>query len=329
MDAPCLEGLQGREAGRCVREAGAFVAEDACEGCGDGLGKPCPCLADIGVAGFEERAVEDGQLKALRGLRGSVRGHPWRGREGERLDVAGDPAEGVEGGCERLDADMGREPARGTQAGEAAQGGGDAEGAAGVRAEADVGGAAEDGRGRAAAGASGEAGGVAGEGAVAPPWVLAGEPVGVLVEVGLADDPCAGASPQRDEVGVVGGDGEVLARGAGAGGGGPALSVDEVLDGHGEAREGRGAELGGAPCGLREGLGRVGCPCAGGMEGARGGVDLAQASGMGERGVERHGVRGAWGVPDDCRGSWNAPCLRASAWVHGARGAHRRRTWNA
>ena len=90
----------------------------------------------------------------------------------------------------------------GAVAGEAAESGGDADGAAGVGADGCEGGAFLDAGGGAAGGAAGEEGGVAGLEAVAVVGVFSGDAVGELVEVGFAGEEGSGVEEALGYPGV-------------------------------------------------------------------------------------------------------------------------------
>jgi hypothetical protein len=101
--------------------------------------------------------------------------------------------DGARGGHRRASDLFGEEVVGGAVSGEAAEGGGDADGATGVGADGDEGGAFLDAGGGSGRRAAGEEGGVAGlEAVVAIVGVFAGDAVGELMEVGLAGDDGTG-----------------------------------------------------------------------------------------------------------------------------------------
>lgn len=119
----------------------------------------------------------------------------------------------------------------GLEAGDAAAGGGDADGSAGVGAEGDVGVAGGDGDRRAAGGPAGDEGGIEWADRRPGPGVGAEGQHGQLVQVGLADDAGAGGTGARQAGGVGGRRPGRALDGLRAGGGGHAGDVDDVLDG--------------------------------------------------------------------------------------------------
>ena len=126
----------------------------------------------------------------------------------------------------------------GAVADEAAERGGDADGAAGVSADGCEGGAFLHTGCGAARGAAGEQGCVAGLEAVAVVGVFAGDSVGELVEVGFAGEDGSRVEEALGDPGVFGCGRIVLGVEAGGAGGDGAGDVEAVFDGDGDAVEG-------------------------------------------------------------------------------------------
>ena len=227
----------------------------------------------------EQRAPVGGLEVDGGAVLGVVAGHCLE-QEGGVLDVAAEGAGLVERGGEGDDAEARAAAVGGLDAGDAAEGGGLADGAAGVGAGGGECYAGRHGGSRAAGAAARDQGGVVGglgpgvaDGAVVGGHV--GRAHGELVEIGLAERDGAGG-PE------LGGDGQFVRRleaveDVRAGGGEHALGAEQVLDGDGQAFEEAGLALGQARIG---GLGHrqrlVRCLGDEGVEVARGlhGVEM-------------------------------------------------------
>jgi hypothetical protein len=126
----------------------------------------------------------------------------------------------------------------GLEADAATEGGGLADGPAGVGAEGGVGFAGGDYGGGPSAGAAGDAGEVPRIGGDANAGVFRGGAHGELVHVGAAKGDGASGAKAGDGGGIVGGD--IAVEDFGGAGAGLVLDVEDVLDGDGDAAEGEG-----------------------------------------------------------------------------------------
>lgn len=148
-------------------------------------------------------------------------------------EVAIEPAECVEGGREVVASApyVGRIKGEGGAiAGEAAEGGRDADGASRVGANRGEGGAFLDAGGGTAGGASGEMRWVERLDAVAEVAVLSGDAVGELVEIRFASDDGSGSAKASGDCAVGGGDAVVVAVELGAAGGRETREVEAVFE---------------------------------------------------------------------------------------------------
>jgi len=224
-----------------------------------------------GVTAFAEELLGQADLEAGQGLGGS-RGVQFPGvvlhrafqaggilgveaghgveQEAAILGGAGHGAGLVEGGGEGDHAPAGNHAVGGLQAGEVAQGGGLADGAAGVGAGGGGGQAGRHGGGGTAGGAAGNAALVPGVLHRAEEGGFVGGAHGELVHIGLAQVHGAGGVEFLDHRGVVGAD--EVGQHLGATGGEPALSAEDVLLGQGDAGQGAGVASG------KAGVGRLG-----------------------------------------------------------------------
>ena len=238
-----------------------MLARDANAEAGDVAGKRCGVVGDgdasrcnvAGVVAGDDVHGDSGVFNGAHHGSGVVHG-PGEGSQA----VAADPSVG------------------GLESDYAAEGGGDADGSAGVAASGD--GALAGGRRRAgtAAGTAADQVGVPGVVHVAVVGVLAGGAVGELVHVQLAQKNCA-RLPEPSGDGAVFGGHEVVVD-AGAGGGADSAGVEQVFESHGNAVEGAAVAPGAdVPLGLpRLGQRLVGQQGDEGVEHGLGGADAGE-----------------------------------------------------
>lgn len=217
-------------------------------------------LDDFGVVGcVAEEGFENPDLCALQSARlegggevelggvaggGIVRVFAGGGVEngGEVGHRAGERAAGILRDGEGDDATDAGEALGGAEAGEVIDGGGDADGATGVRAHAGGGETGGDGGPGTAAGAAGVARGVVGVAGLAEGGTDGGDAGGEFVEVGLGDEDGTGVAEFLHLEGVgIGGEPE---EGERAGGSGHVAGGVVVLDDDGDAVEGAAGTAG-------------------------------------------------------------------------------------
>ena len=272
-------------------DGGAEAAQHVDSGLTGGL--------DLGVAAGPEEVAGEADAQAVdaaaelagevfeglvggSGVAGVVAGDGVE-HEGGVLDGAGERADVVERPGKRdhaaaPDAAVGR-----LEADDAAEGGGEADRATGVAAERAEGGAGRDRGGAAAGAATGHAGRVPGVGDRAVVRVDAGGAHGELVQVELAHEHGAGVVELAGHEGVFLWD--TVAEEVGAGGGGDARRIDDVLECDGDAVEGSAVAAGAK---LVVGLGglparQVGGPSDEGVDGGLGRLGASE-DGIGESG---------------------------------------------
>ena len=266
-------GDVGEGGGRADVEAGgAELIGGAFEGALGGFGG----LVEVGADGDADAGCGGFGIFAF-----APAGEEGFGGEDGVVDGADEEADVVDGGGVEEHALGGDAVEGGFDADDAAEGGGADDGADGLGAEREGGDAGGDGGGGAAGGAAGGAGGIVGVGG------CAGGEVGEFGGDGLADDQCAGATEAADDFGF--GATEGFGRDGGAGAGGHAVDVEDVLDEDGCAEEGRAAGRVGVGAGEGVGFGGEAFATARvGEDGADGGVDFVQAGeGFGDGVVER------------------------------------------
>ena len=176
---------------------------------------------------------------------------------GAAIDGACDGTDGIEAEREGKRSRHGNAPGGWLEAGETAEGGGDSDRAAGVRSDAYGGHSIGDRDGGSGGGASRNEGGGAVVGVLrsSEVWIETDPGVGELGHVGSTEDDGAGRFQAAHDDGIRTCGGSV-SENDGAGGGGLALDVEEILD-----RDGNPGEWAGTRCGegavLPGGVGRV------------------------------------------------------------------------